>query len=51
MSCLQIALIYEKQKKYTQAKLYFKKCLLVSGFDYERGIHQKARAGLNRVSD
>jgi hypothetical protein len=40
-----------KTKKNTQAKLYFKKCLLVSGFDYERGIHQKARAGLNRVSD
>ena len=51
MSALQIGLIYEKRVNTKQAKLYFKKCLLMSGFDYERGIHQKARAGLERISD
>jgi len=51
MSALQIGLIYEKQNDYKQAKIYFEKCLSLSNFDYERGIHQKAKAGLSRVSN
>ena len=51
MSALQIGLIYEKRNDYKQAKIYFEKCLSLSNFDYERGIHQKAKAGLNRVSN
>ena len=51
MSALQIGLIYEKQNESVKAKIYFEKCLSLSNFDYERGIHQKAKAGLNRVSN
>jgi hypothetical protein len=51
MSALQIGLIYEKQNKLNQAKIYFEKCLSLSDFDYERGIHQKAKVGLVRVTN
>jgi len=51
MSALQIGLIYEKQDKLDQAKIYFEKCLSLSDFDYERGIHQKAKVGLVRVTN
>tara|TARA_Y100000588_G_C14101162_1_gene858895 strand:- start:137 stop:1207 length:1071 start_codon:yes stop_codon:yes gene_type:complete len=49
MSALQIGLIYESEDDFKQAKYYFNKCLSISGFDYERGIHQKAKAGLARL--
>ena len=49
MSALQIALIYEKENNLKKATSFFNKCLSMSGFDYERGIHQKARAGLERI--
>ena len=51
MSALQIALIYENKKNFHNAKLYFNKCLLMSDFDYERAIHQKAKLGLARISN
>ena len=51
MSALQIGLIYEKQSEFVKAEIYFNKCLSMSGSDYERGIHQKAKSGLGRVSD
>ena len=51
MSALQLGLIYEKQNKFKQAKIYFEKCLSLSDFDYERGIHQKAKVGISRISD
>ena len=49
MSALQIALIYEQADDLKNAEIFFKKCLSMSGFDYERGIHQKAKAGLERI--
>ena len=49
MSALQIGLLYEQANNIKQAKYYFNKCLSMSGFDYERGIHQKAKSGLNRI--
>ena len=49
MSALQIALIYEKEDDFKNADIFFNKCLSMSGFDYERGIHQKAKAGLERI--
>jgi tetratricopeptide (TPR) repeat protein len=51
MSALQIGLIYERQNRFEQAEIYFEKCLAMSNFDYERGIHQKAKAGINRIAD
>ena len=43
-------LIYEEQNDFENAKIYFDKCLEMSGFDYERGIHQKAKAGKERIN-
>ena len=51
MSALQIGLIYEQQNDIAQAAIYFEKCLVISNFAYERGIHQKAKAALGRLSD
>jgi hypothetical protein len=51
MSALQIAFIYEQKKEFANAEIYFEKCLSLSNFDYERGIHQKAKAGISRISD
>ncbi len=51
MSALQIGLIYEKKNERDKAFYYFKKCLSISGFDYERGIHQKAKSGLERIAN
>ena len=51
MSALQLGQIYEKKNEFKKGSYYFNKCLSMSGFDYERGIHQKAKAGLQRISD
>ncbi len=51
MSALQIAIEYEKMGEKQKAKSYYNKCLSMKGFDYQRGIHQKAKAGLNRISN
>ena len=49
MSVLQIGLIHEQYNNVKDAKDSFNKCLSMSDFDYERGIHQKAKAGLERI--
>ena len=49
MSALQIAFIYEKENNLKMADFFFNKCLSMSGFDYEKSIHQKAKAGLERL--
>ncbi len=51
MSALQIAIEYEKMGEKQKAKSYYNKCLSMKGFDYERGIHQKAKAGLQRTAN
>ena len=51
MSALQIAIEYEKNKEYKEAESFYNKCLSMKGFDYERGIHQKAKAGLDRIAN
>ena len=51
MSALQIAIEYEKRGKKQKAKYYYNKCLSMKDFDYQRGIHQKAKAGLNRIAN
>jgi tetratricopeptide (TPR) repeat protein len=51
MSALQLGYIYFKKADYRQAKFYFNKCLAISGFDYQRGIHQKAKFALDKVED
>jgi tetratricopeptide (TPR) repeat protein len=51
MSALQIGLIYENKKDYKKALIYFERCLSLSDFDYERGIHQKAKVSLSRITN
>ena len=51
MSALQIGIEHEKSGDYEKAKLFYNQCLSMKGFDYERGIHQKAKAGLDRIAN
>ena len=51
MSALQIAIEYEKIGEKQKAKSYYNKCLSMKDFDYQRSIHQKAKAGLNRIAN
>ena len=51
MSTLQIAIEYERMGENKKARSYYNKCLNMKGFNYERGIHQKAKAGLNRIAN
>jgi hypothetical protein len=51
MSILQIGFIYEQANEFKNAKDSFNKCLSMSNFDYERGIHQKAKAGIDRIKN
>lgn len=48
-AALQIGKIYEWQGNTIQAKSYFKKCLSIYPEEYRAGLHQQAKAGLNRV--
>lgn len=40
---------YEKEQNTTLAKEYYRKALQMSPNDYKQGLHQKARAGLQRL--
>jgi hypothetical protein len=51
MSALQIGIEHEKNGDYERAKSFYNQCLSMKGFDYERGIHQKAKAALNRIAN
>jgi len=48
-SALQAAFIYEQSGKPNKAKEYFKLSLKYKDYPFYEGIHQKAKAGLNRV--
>ncbi|MDX2000899.1 MAG: hypothetical protein SFW35_00575 [Chitinophagales bacterium] len=48
-AALQIALIYERLGDRKSARYWFSQCLELDGYEYENSIHQKARAGLQRV--
>jgi len=50
-AALKLGQIYEQQKKYSIAEKYYNLCLEKSDFEYEFSIHQKAKAGLNRLGD
>lgn len=49
-SALSLGQLYESQKDFINAKIYYKKCLDMRSHDYQNSIDQKAKAGLNRVS-
>lgn len=48
-SALQVALIYEKLGMVSKAKYFYSRCLEMKNFPYQEGIHQKAKAGLERL--
>jgi len=49
-SALNLALLFEKEKNNKKAKEYFLKCIDLENHQYEQGIEQKAKAGLNRLN-
>jgi len=48
-SALQIGTIYEERNEISKAKEYFQFCLSLKPDQYRNGLHQKAKAGLNRI--
>jgi hypothetical protein len=48
-AALQIGHIYEEQNQFEKAKEYFYLCLSLKPDEYRNGLHQKAKAGLNRL--
>ncbi len=50
-AALQCGLIYEKQQDYKEAGRYFELCIKMYPEEYRTSLHQKAKAGLNRIAD
>lgn len=48
-AALQCGLIYEKLENYKEAQRYFDLCIKMDPEDYRTSLHQKAKAGLNRI--
>lgn len=49
-AALQMGLIYEEIKDYTQAKKYYNTCVKLQPSEYQNSLHQKAKSGLLRLS-
>ena len=50
-AALQIGRIYESQKNKTKAEEFFNLCLSIKPDEYRNSLHQKAKAGLNRIEN
>ncbi len=48
-AALQIGHIYEEKYQFEKATAYFNLCLSLKPDEYRNGLHQKAKAGLNRL--
>ena len=48
-AALQCGVIYEMNGNSDEAEAFFKKCLSMKPDDYQTSLHQKAKAGLNRL--
>jgi tetratricopeptide (TPR) repeat protein len=48
-AALQCGLIYEKLENFKEAQRYFDLCIKMNPEDYKTSLHQKAKAGLNRI--
>ncbi len=49
-AALQIAEIYERQNKKTEAIVYFEKCLSMKDHEYKNSLDQKAKSGIARCT-
>ncbi len=50
-AALQCGLIYEGLKDYPEAKRYYQLCIDMDPDEYRTSLHQKAKAGMNRLAD
>lgn len=48
-AALQMGLIYEKLEQYHSAEAYYNQCLSLKPNEYRTSLHQKAKAGKNRL--
>ncbi len=48
-AALQTARIHELQQEYQLARTHYKQCLSIHPDQYRNGLHQQAKAGLNRL--
>jgi TolA-binding protein len=48
-AALQIGNIYEDKRNIEKAREYYKTCLSIKPDEYKNSLHQKAKAGLNRI--
>ena len=50
-AALQTAIIYEKVEKQHLAETFFRRCLAMYPDEYQNSLHQRAKAGLNRLRE
>ncbi|TAE17579.1 MAG: tetratricopeptide repeat protein [Bacteroidetes bacterium] len=50
-AALQIGILYEKNKQFTQAIAYYEMCLAMDDHDYKDSLDQKAKAGIARCKN
>lgn len=50
-AALQVGLIYEARKDKSNAKKFFNLCLSIKPDEHRNGLHQKAKAGLDRLKN
>jgi len=50
-AALQAGNIHEMNESYDLAESYYKRCIKMPNREYRRSMHQKAKAGLNRLKD
>lgn len=48
-AALQVGRLYEGRAEYTRAREYYRICLDLRPAEYRSGLHQQAKAGLNRL--
>lgn len=48
-SAFQLGSIFEQKSDFGQAQRYYQMCISINPAEYASGLHQKAKAGLNRV--
>ncbi len=49
-AALQLGLIFESEGNFSDAAHYFERCLKMNFTEYRSSIHQKARAGIRRIT-